>query len=184
MVIIRPTGDLAKRMKVKLAQTGERSSTLLGDWYARDLVLDRQQYILCVSEHGRLPVILSAAPYANFPDRLVDALPIVLQKIEVPVKKAEVEVAKMDRVVLAKTASRSILGSMNEFRFQLQATKQMGRLRHDPVKMSLDLAEVISLVLPDYTPKDTVLKLFGEAVYSRSRQSPPRLSLVYRKMED
>ena len=162
MVIIRPTANLAKKMKVKLVATSNQSSTLLGDWYARDLVIDRQQYILCVSEYGRLPVIFRAAPYASLPMRLVTALPEVLQKIGVPIEMARVEVSKMDEVVLAKTSNRSILGSMNEFRFQLQASNQLGRLHDDPVKMSLDLAEVVSLVLPNHTPKDTVLKLFGK----------------------
>lgn len=160
-MIVRPTGDLAKRMKVKLDSTHERSSTLLGDWYAIALVIERQQYILCMSEHGRLPVILKAARYANFPKRLMGALPDVLQRIGVPAEKAKIEVSKMDRMVLAKTNNRSVLGSMNDFLFQLQTSSQLGRLHHDPMQMSLELANIISLVLPDYTPKDTVLKLFG-----------------------
>ena len=114
MVIVRPTADLAKRMKVKLAPTKELSSTLLGDWYALDLTIERQQYVLCVSEHGRLPVVLKAAPYFNFPDRLVETLPNVLQGIGIPPQKAKDEVLKMENVYLAKTNNRSVLGSMNE----------------------------------------------------------------------
>lgn len=163
-------------MKIKLYPTNEQSSTLLGDWYALDLVLDRQQYILCVSENGRLPFVLQAAPYANFPERLPLALNDLLIGIGVPHKKAQQEIAKMDTVILAKTVNRSVLGSMNECRFSLQANAQTGRLQPDPPRMSLWLADLISLVLPDYTPKDTVLKLFGEPPAPRPRR--PHLSIV------
>jgi len=176
MIIIRPTGDLAKRMKIKLTNANERSSTLLGDWYALDFVLDRQQYILNVSENGRLPLVLKAAPYANFPERIPPALADLLYGIGVPREKAQQEISKMEDAILAKTVNRSVLGSMNECRFSLQAHAQMGRLQRDPLRMSLWLADLISLVLPDYTPKDTVLKIFGEPPTPRPRR--PHLSLI------
>ncbi len=160
MIVIRPTGDLAKRMKIKLNITKEVSSTLLGDWYALDLVLDRQQYILCISENGRLPLVLKAAPYANFPERLSSALFDLLVGIGVSIEKTQKEIDQMETVILAKTVNRSVLGSLNECRFSLQAHAQAGRLQHKPSTMSSWLANLISLVLPDYTPKDTVLKLF------------------------
>ena len=155
MVIIRPTGDLAKRMKVKLIAREEQSSTLLGDWCGLDLVLDRQQYILCVSEKGRLPVILNAAPYAGLPERLPKALADVLLGLGIPQDKVSAEVSRMADAVLAKTINRSVLGSMNEFRFALQARSQDRRFNQDPLLLSLWLAERISLILPDLTPKDT-----------------------------
>ena len=177
MIVIRPTADLAKRMKVKLSTADEQSSTLLGDWYALDLVLDRQQYILCVSENGRLPLVLRAAPYTNFHKRLPSAIADLLYGIGVPREKAEQEISKMENSVLAKTVNRSVLGSMNECRFSLQAHAQAGRLQHDPLRMSLWLADLISLVLPpDYTPKDAVLRLFGEPPAHRPRR--PHLALV------
>jgi len=176
MVIVRPTSSLGKRMRVKLDATQERSSTLLGDWHALDLVLDHQQYILCVSENGRLPVILKAAPYVSFPNRLAVGLSEVLLKIGVPLEKVQDEVSKMDKVIVAKTNNRSILGSMNEFRFQLQASDLMGHYGHDTTRLSVVLSDTISLVLPDYTPLDTVLKLFGQPKAKRPRR--PYLSIV------
>ena len=163
MVIIRPPTALAKKMKIRLVETISRSSTLLGDWHCLGLVIGRQQYILCVSEHGRLPVVLHAAPYASFPKRLGDALSEVLQKIGVPRAKTVDEVSKMKDIVLAKTNSSSILGSMNDFRYQVQATRGIGRVPNDPMEISLLLAETISLVLPDGTPMDSVRKLFGKS---------------------
>lgn len=176
MVVIRPTGDLAKRMKIKLTATDERSTTVLGDWFALDMVLDRQQYILCVSERGRLPIVLKAAPYVGFPERLTPELAEVLSEIGIPRDKIDQEILEMASAILAKTNNRSVLGSMNEFRFSLQTSAQLGRLEHDTRGMSLWLADLISLILPDHTPKETVLKLFGEPIPQRPRR--PQLSLV------
>jgi hypothetical protein len=176
MVVIRPTGDLAKRMKVKLIARDEQSSTLLGDWYALDLVLAQRQYVLCVSENGRLPMLLNAAPYSTFPERLPNALADVLPRLGIPSDKIKDEVFRMADSVLAKTANRSVLGSMNEFRYALRARSQDRRFDNDQVLLSLWLAERISLILPDLTPKDTVLKVFGEPIQARGRR--PHLSLV------
>ena len=74
MIIIRPTASLAKRMRVKLLGNDVTSTAQLGDWYANDIVLNRKQFTLCASSTSRLAVILDAAPYATFPDRLSDAV--------------------------------------------------------------------------------------------------------------
>jgi hypothetical protein len=176
MVVIRPTAALAKRMKAKLASTNTKSKTILGDWYAVDLVLDRKQYILCVSEKARLPVILHAAPYVSFPERLAPALGEVLLGIKIPFVKIQAELNFTSEVDLAKTESRSVLGSMNECRHALQYLVDDRRFKHDTLKTSLWLADHISLILPDRTPSDTVLKLFGEPLPVRSYR--PNLSLV------
>jgi hypothetical protein len=169
VVIIRPTGDLAKRMKVKLKPVNAHSETRLGDWYSRDVVIENQQYILCVSEHGRLPIIFKAAPYSDFPTRLPDMVSAVLRGIGIPDEKVRVEVSQMREAILAKTANRSVLGSMNEFRFTLQRGSQASRLQHEPLRVSLWMADLISLILPDFTPKNTVLKIFGEPIPPRRR---------------
>jgi hypothetical protein len=168
MVVIRPTADLAKRMGTKLSAINKVSNNLLGDWYAIDIVLDHKQYILCVCENGRLPVVLKAAPYASFSDRLPFALSQVLQLINIPSEKRTEEINLTKDYVLAKTMNRSVLGSMNDFRFALQTSAQIGRLENDPLTMSLWLVDQISLILPEGTPRDSVLKIFGEP--SRVRQ--------------
>ena len=163
MVIIRPTGRIAKRKKVKLSSNEQLSSTTLGDWYALDLVIERRQYILCTNEKGRLSVILHAAPYAEFHRRISKAVADVLREIGVSDEKTAADISKMTDLVLAKTTNRSVLGSMNEFRFMLQAHSQRGRFRHEKLfKMSLCLADTISLILPEATPAEEVLKLFSE----------------------
>lgn len=163
MIIIRPTASLAKRMKVKLLPTDGKSTTKLADWYALDLVLDRKQFILCVSSNSRLGVVMDAAPYATFPQRLCDSVSEVLRAIGVNETSIQEERVEMDKIHLAKTENKSILGSMNEYRFQLEAWSQMGRMNlNDTLGMSMHLSRMISLILPDGYPKYAALKCFGQ----------------------
>jgi len=163
MIIIRPTASLAKRMKEKLESNDETSITRMGDWYANDIVLNRKQFILCASSTSRLAAVLDAAPYATFPDRLPDAVSGVLRAIGVEESKIQEERVQMNEFKLAKTANKSILGSLNEYKFQLEAFSQMGRLNfNDPLEMSLSLSKMISLVIPEGYPKDAALKIFGQ----------------------
>lgn len=167
MMIIRPTATLAKRMKVKLQSNESESTTSLGDWYAIDIVLDRKQFIMCVSSKPRLAVILDAAPYAKFPDRLSDAVTELLKAIGVTDSNIQNERIHMDQFVLAKTINKSILGTLNDYRHQLEAVVHYDRLDlNDTLKLSLYLSKTISLALPEGYPRDAALKLFG--------QEPPR----------
>ncbi|MBK8202501.1 MAG: hypothetical protein IPK68_09385 [Bdellovibrionales bacterium] len=172
MIIIRPTSSLAKRMKVKIQSTDLKSTTKLADWYALDLVLDRKQFILCVSSISRLAVIMDAAPYATFPRRLCDAVTEVLRVIGVDESSIQEERVQMDEIQLAKTENKSILGSMNEYRFQLEAWNQMGRMNlSDTLEMSMYLSKMISLVLPDGYPQYAALKCFGQVPPPRPQRS-------------
>lgn len=163
MYTIRPTASLAKRMKVKLGQSDSDPTSHLGDWYANDIVLDRKQFILCVSSRSRLAVVMDAAPYATFPDRLTDAVSEVLRAIGVDEAKIQEERNQMQEYALAKTSNKSILGSLNENKFQLEAFNHMGRLNlKSTLEMSLYLSKTISLVIPEGYPRDATLELLGQ----------------------
>lgn len=190
MLIIRPTASLAKRMKVKLQTNEQSSTTRLGDWYALDIVLSRKQFILCISSKPRLAVVLEAAPYATFPERLSDSVTEVLRAIGVNETSIQEERAAMENVVLAKTLNKSILGTLNDYRFQLEVADQMDKFTlDDTLKMSMYLSKTISLALPEGYPRDAALKLFGQeqpkskAVYPVVVEKPiepqrPRLYVV------
>ena len=136
-MIIRPTASLAKRMKIKLMPTDQKSTTRLGDWYAVDFVLNRKQFILCVSSESRLAVVMEAAPYAMFPNRLCDAVTEVIRAIGLKETFIQEERCQMDEYVLAKTQNKSILGSMNDYRVQLEALDHTDRLSYNDTLYSL-----------------------------------------------
>lgn len=177
-------------MKVKLQTNEQSSTTRLGDWYALDIVLSRKQFILCISSKPRLAVVLEAAPYATFPERLSDSVTEVLRAIGVNETSIQEERAAMENVVLAKTLNKSILGTLNDYRFQLEVADQMDKFTlDDTLKMSMYLSKTISLALPEGYPRDAALKLFGQeqpkskAVYPVVVEKPiepqrPRLYVV------
>ena len=163
MVILRLTASLAKRMKVKLQPSDQSSSTRLGDWYAIDIVLSRNQFILCVSSKSRLAVVLEAAPYATLPDRLSDAVTEVLKEIGVNEGMIQEERTEMEQVFLAKTLNKSILGTMNDYRLQFEWADQADKFKlEETLKMLMYLNKTISLALPEGYPRDSALKLFGQ----------------------
>jgi hypothetical protein len=161
MLIIRPTASLAKRMKTSLPLNTSSSTTRLGDWYLLDITLNKKQLVLCMSSLARLAVIMNAAPYASIPERLPDAIAELLAKLDIPPPLIHNELREMSQILIAKTMDRSILGTMNENRFQLEYMANSERVDlNDPLSMSLALSNLISLKLPELYPAHTALRLF------------------------
>src|SRR5690242_18279354 len=91
------------------------STTRLGDWYAT-LVFARPSWlVLAVSERTLLPVVIPAKPFATLPLRIVEAAGAALAELGIPDDVITAELAEMREVHVAKTASRRVLGSMNDF---------------------------------------------------------------------
>ena len=113
---------LAKRLKVELLAEAEPSTTSLGDWYCTLLYTRPRQLILAVSEKSRLPLLFPATGEHTFEVRLLAALGMTLMALDVPIHVIAREQAEMSvATVYAKTASRSLLGTINEFTFALGA---------------------------------------------------------------
>jgi uncharacterized protein DUF6933 len=129
------------------------STGRLGDWYANPWFW-RPQVVLFVSERSLLPVLLPLAPAATVIERFPAAFAEVVKAIGVDDVALNEELAEMEEVVLAKTASRSILGTMNEFSYLADNY----RWRHDEIELldvSLWLARVPSqLRSGGFTPED------------------------------
>lgn len=58
MVVLRCTQKLLVRLKRAEVSPSQESTTRLGDWYGNILRIGRQQHLLFISEHSRLPVII------------------------------------------------------------------------------------------------------------------------------
>lgn len=116
MLVIRPTRVLARRLKVTLAPLAQDSTNALGDWYCQLLYTKPRQLILAVSEKSRLPLVFPATGEHSFEVRLLAALGITLTALDVPIPAIAREQAEMsDAMVYAKTANRSVLGTINEY---------------------------------------------------------------------
>lgn len=101
----------------KVDAADERPSTsVLGDWYAT-VWFWRPQVALFVNDRTLLPVLIPMAPAATIVQRFVAGMPETFGDYGFDPWFVEAEVGQMTAHRLAKTASRSVLGVMNEFKF-------------------------------------------------------------------
>jgi hypothetical protein len=139
MMLVRGTKKFLDR--VGPPQPGEHAADgVLGDWYANALFW-RPQAALFVNEQSLVPVLLPLAPAATVLDRVPAAFARVAVAIGVDRPALDAELATMQTHTLAKTASRQILGVMNDF----ARLAEHDRRQHDDVDLvdvSLWLASV------------------------------------------
>lgn len=119
MVAIRCTKKLLARIGSPSPVT-EPTTTVLGDWYARPVAIGHQRLILLISEHSRLPVIMRARDVKHLARNFPEALARVLLGLGIEMSAAQREVEATREAVIAKTDSRSLLGTLNDFSFMLQ----------------------------------------------------------------
>ncbi len=113
MFYLHCTKKLLDRIKPEISVPG-KSGTALGNWYAT-ILFWKPQVALLVSERTLLPVLVPLAPAATLARRFPAQLALVLQKHDAPSEFIAQEVWRMDTVQYAKTANRSVVGSLNEF---------------------------------------------------------------------
>lgn len=160
MLVIRPTQKLAKRLKEPWERSPEPSTTALGDWYCTLLYTKPKQLILAVSEKSRLPLVFLATGDHHFEVRLLAALGKTLMALDVPTNAIALEQAEMsESTVYAKTASRSVLGSMNEYTFMLE---QILTESDDLMEATLWLAQVPCGPLDRKRPRDMAVGLLTQ----------------------
>jgi hypothetical protein len=171
MFVIRPTKSLGKKMGQKLADTSLTSTTRLGDWYSTDLVLNRRQFVLSVSDKTRIAVLTKAAPYSTFPKRLPSAISEVLLALGISAENVASEMKEMNEIHLAKTESRSIIGSMVDYNKHLQFAAEARRFNlEDRVTVSLWLSAVPSLVMQEVFPDKATFTAFEQPPVERRQK--------------
>lgn len=131
----------------------------LGDWYA-NVWFWRPQVAIFVEERSLLPVLVPLAPAASVVDRFPAAFEAMAGVLGVPSSAVQRELLSMKDKVLARTASRSILGVMNEFGHLADNY----RWRHEEIDLlalSLWLAQIPCSPLRDrhWTPEDALRAL-------------------------
>jgi hypothetical protein len=123
MLIVRATKELLDRLGPPGPTAELGSTTLLGDWYAT-VWFWRPQVALLVSEVTLLPVLMPLAPAATLLQRFGRQLELVLAAHGTPAEFIDGELREMGQVRVAKTASRSVVGIMNEFGHLADAWRQ------------------------------------------------------------
>jgi hypothetical protein len=113
--VVRGTKKFLDRAGKVEAADERPSTTALGDWYAT-VWFWRPQVALFVNAGTLLPVLIPMAPAASIVQRFVAGMPETFGDYGLDPRFVEAEVEQMTEHRLAKTASRSVLGVMNEFK--------------------------------------------------------------------
>ena len=159
MVTLRCTQKLLVRLKAKPESALTLPTTKLGDWYANLLHIGRRQLVLCISERSLLPVVLIAKDSTSLPKRFVEGASWVLSRIDIPDDALRVEVSQMMPLVIGRTASRKVLGVLNEMALQLSFETER-HPRSSPEEYALMLADVIYGPIDYRTPIESTRLLF------------------------
>lgn len=124
MVVVHGTQRFRDRVTGVESSTNDGSSTLLGSWYAT-ILRWHPAVAIFVNEPTLLPVMVPFAPARTLLGRLPVAVADVLAAHQVPRELIDSEVAEMARLRVEPTASRSVVGVMNEFGYLADALRDV-----------------------------------------------------------
>lgn len=158
MFTMRCTRALLKRLKVHPEPSPATSTTRLGDWYCNLLHTRPQQLLLCVSEKTLLPVVMSAKGSQPVEVRLASGVGEMLSAIGVSETVIEAELRDMAEVTVSTTASRTVLGSMNDFAFMLESHLTHGDTL---IEVALRLSESPCRPIGMNAPRDATIELLS-----------------------
>ncbi len=136
---IHATKKLLDRVKQPIVEAVDPSSEL-GNWYATALFW-KPQVALLVNERTLVPVFMPLAPAGSLAVRFPEELRKVLDAHGVDPRFVDHEIRSMGEGHYAKTASRSLLGVMNEFSFFGNVHRVELGADEDLVALSVRLAE-------------------------------------------
>ncbi len=130
MFTLRCTRKLLARLGSTPVLDEVEPTTSLGDWYANLLFRPGRQVVLFVNERSLLPVLVPASPAGSLVTRFQAATADLLLRFRVPAAVVWAERREMEEVLIGKTVSRQVLGSMNEFAYLMEA------FRKEPASLS------------------------------------------------
>jgi hypothetical protein len=161
MYTLRCTRKLLRRTDETPTSEAVSPTTVLGDWHANLLYLRPQQLLLAMNERTLLCALIPAAPAATVAERLRVEVGGLLRDIGVPDVKVEAELAAMEHVTIGTTASRAVLGCMNDAVYQLEHYPRGVRGEIDLRAAALHLGENIYSLTDFARPWIRALELFG-----------------------
>jgi hypothetical protein len=115
MLTLRCTVEMLKRAKIKPIEMPPTSTTILGDWYVKVVYVGRRPMLLAVSGETMLPVVIEAAPIADWLPRFRQGLVAVLGELGVAHQLIDAEIAETLDVTFGKTNNRKVVGILCDF---------------------------------------------------------------------
>lgn len=157
MYTLRCTKKLLDRIGRPVESAMPSSTTVLGDWYATALFW-KPQVALLVNERTMLPVLIPLAPASSLISRIPGELASILDRHRVEQSFIAREVNAMSEVSVAKTANRSVVGTMNEFAFLAEAYRYRSETK-DLSALSMRLAETPCGAIRHKSPARMIIEI-------------------------
>ena len=171
MFTLRCTQKLLRRGLSESEGPEQQATTMLGDWYANIIFSKPQQVVLCISERTLLPVIVPVKGIQSLSTRVSQAVFEVLLALGVAPEAVQKERSNMERCRIGRTASKRVLGSLNDLLFQLEYGLH-DHPERSPLEHALWLAETpckpIEYASPD---RATQALFFSSSVVSKARDN-------------
>lgn len=161
MLILRCTERLLKKPLGPLSPGDDDLKPTLGDWHANLLRFGPTPVVLAVNDISRLALLLPGRDFPNLLTEFKARLFQQLRRLGVPEDRITSEAAAMQSIRLDRTASRSVLGTMNDFVFQLRWRFNEGRNLQDADYLEDDLSETPISTLGYASPKEAARAAFG-----------------------
>jgi hypothetical protein len=134
------------------------TTNTLGDWYANRLNVGHQRLILCTNERTLLSVVVPAKDLGGLPRRLGESVSRLVTRLGASPAAVDSEIDRMETVRFDRTASRSVLGSMNEFSHMAAYTIREGKPLDE---VGDELSQCPCMPLDYYFPYVGALELLG-----------------------
>jgi hypothetical protein len=159
MVVLRCTRQLLFRLKQSDEEPSNRSTTRLGDWYGHLIRMGRRHVLIFISEESRLPVLIPIRAANRLRTVFPDAVCQMLAAVGVSPADIVDERLRMSEMAYGRTKSRSLLGTLNDFSFGVDADFMTAR--HESLE---DIARVLArtpiMPLDGASPIDLTRRLF------------------------
>jgi len=155
---LRCTGNLLARLGPVTEVAREPPTTVLGDWYGTLVYAPGMQLVLLVSERTLFPLVVPAREARTLAERIPLALGRALAQLGVSPAAIDREVQAMAGSRIGKTASRTVLGSMNDFQRMMPYHQWPPR---SLTSVSLELAEAPCGPIGMHSPDDLTRELFA-----------------------
>lgn len=166
MFTICCTQKLFKRTRLPVEPLEANSSNALGNWYADLLFLGHNQMLLFVNENSRLAIITPAKDARALVRHLSQYLAEFLQVMQVPQAWINAEIGEMQQARFSKTNSRSILGTMNDYRYQIEyVLYRQGE--SSPLDLTMHLRDCPSSALKYESPYSETIRLMRKQYENR-----------------
>jgi hypothetical protein len=163
MITLRCTQKLRKYLGVIPVDIPEPPTAVLGDWYGNLVPTFSGDLIIFINERTLLTIAIPVWESNNLVPLFSIRVANLLGMIGLHPKDILNEINHFDQVQYGKTASRSVLGSLNDFAWHYQIMAEEAKSKSD---LSLSKAELILSQIPckplDYRfPSEVAIELLS-----------------------